>query len=280
MSRAIAVCHGAFGRATIYDLSRPLVTHAHREAHLVFRIEGAMAEVTVNGRAAHADSETCAAVNPWEPHAFRCNGAPGRGLYLVLYLKPDWLAGDVSPLRGGPMFATVDIALTRMIRSWRDRVVQMLVSGKLDLTFAPALMELARACRDQSALQHRGGDATSLPGIPSDTRVRRACRLLELRPSADGAMDRVAREAGLSRAHFFKLFREQTGVTPNVFANTMRLESALDHIASTSIGITQIGHQLGFSCQSVFTRFFTAHCGMSPSDYRRAIRVAGVEAAA
>jgi hypothetical protein len=31
MSRAIAVFHGLFGRATIYQLNRPFKIHAHRE---------------------------------------------------------------------------------------------------------------------------------------------------------------------------------------------------------------------------------------------------------
>ena len=39
MSRAVAVCHGPFGRVSVYDLDRPLVLHAHREAHLIFHLE-------------------------------------------------------------------------------------------------------------------------------------------------------------------------------------------------------------------------------------------------
>ena len=40
MSQAIAVLHGAYGRAALYHLDRAISLHAHREGHLVFRIDG------------------------------------------------------------------------------------------------------------------------------------------------------------------------------------------------------------------------------------------------
>ena len=83
----------------------------------------------------------------------------------------------------------------------------------------------------------------------------------------------MARSAGLSRPHFYKLFRRQTGVTPNIYLNTLRMERAVQRLGQTGQSITEIGDELGFSCQSVFTRFFTSHVGMAPTDYRRAVQV-------
>ena len=40
MSRALAVFHGHFGRATVYQLNRPFNVHAHREGHLIFHVGG------------------------------------------------------------------------------------------------------------------------------------------------------------------------------------------------------------------------------------------------
>ena len=40
MSRALSVYHGHFGRATLYELNRPMTTHAHREGHLIFYVGG------------------------------------------------------------------------------------------------------------------------------------------------------------------------------------------------------------------------------------------------
>ena len=71
MSRAVAVCHGPFGRASIYDLDRPLVLHAHREAHLIFHIDGKRGLVRVDNRSVLVDPFMAVAINPWEPHNFQ-----------------------------------------------------------------------------------------------------------------------------------------------------------------------------------------------------------------
>jgi transcriptional regulator GlxA family with amidase domain len=88
-------------------------------------------------------------------------------------------------------------------------------------------------------------------------------------------LDTVARDAGLSRPHFFKLFRENTGVTPALYANTMRIERALDRLMGSQTSVTDIGYELGFSSQSHFTHFFSAHVGIAPTQYRTIARVVG-----
>ena len=47
MSRALAVFHGRFGRATVYQLNRAFNVHAHREGHLIFHVGGTPAQIDV-----------------------------------------------------------------------------------------------------------------------------------------------------------------------------------------------------------------------------------------
>ena len=92
-------------------------------------------------------------------------------------------------------------------------------------------------------------------------------------PCAEIELDDIARESGLSRPHFYRLFRSQTGVTPNLYLNTLLMERALDALVATESPIADIGFDLGFSSQSGFTRFFAGNVGMAPTDYRRAAKV-------
>jgi AraC-like DNA-binding protein len=275
MSRAVAVCHGPFGRVAIYDLDRPLVLHAHREAHLIFFLEGSRGIVTVNGRATLVDPFMGVAINPWEPHNFQPERAGALGLFLVVYLKPEWLAAQTMTPPGALAFPASELVITRELASWRDEAVEMLLSAHRDLNLAPVLMALAQASSEPIGQDLASALLHVAPESVLDRRVARAQRLIEAHPAHEGALARVAREAGLSRAHFFKLFREQVGVTPTVFANTVRLDAALDRLVLSGDPVTQISQTLGFSCQSVFTRFFTAHMGMAPRDYRRVLRRVG-----
>lgn len=275
MSRAVAVCHGPFGRVSIYDLDRPLVLHAHREAHLIFFLEGSRGLVTVGGRSTRVDPFMGIAINPWEPHNFQPETAGCFGLFLVVYLRPEWLAAQAMSPPGGIVFPSSELVVTRELAAWRDKIVEMLLSPRRDLNLGPVLMALAQASSEPIKPELASSLAHLAPEGALDRRVLRACRLLEEHQSYDGALERVAREAGLSRAHFFKLFRQQVGVTPTVFSNTVRLDAALDRLVFSQDPVTRIGNGLGFSCQSVFTRFFTAHMGMAPRDYRRVLRTVG-----
>ena len=84
------------------------------------------------------------------------------------------------------------------------------------------------------------------------------------------ALDDVARESGLSRPHFYSLFRKHTGLTPHLFVNTLRMEHAILGLSNSEKSVTEIGFEIGFGSQSGFTRFFAANTGMAPTAFRRA----------
>ncbi len=279
MSRALSVCHGVFGRATLYELDRPLVRHAHREAHLLFFLGGRPGEISVGERPVQIDRSIAVAVNPWEEHGFLPSDRGGAGLFLIFYFDPEWLKTlrTDAPFHS-PFFHSPEIVLTPALRELRDDICQILVDGvssqaALEENLARLFRELDQeraALRPANRVQHHG----NWSGV--DFRLRKSIIALSShRPSAANLTE-VARSSGLSRAHFFKLFREQLGLTPVIYANTLRIETAIDQIARKQASITTISEDLGFSCQSAFTRFFTAHVGMPPTDYRRAIQDMGV----
>ena len=107
-----------------------------------------------------------------------------------------------------------------------------------------------------------------------DFRVRNSIRLMQQRLHHEVALDKIARDAGLSRPHFYKLFRQQVGITPNIYLNTLRMEAAIARLTTSFDHVTDIGLDLGFSSQASFTRFFIANVGIAPSDYRRVVRIA------
>ncbi len=99
MSRALAVFHGRFGRATVYQLNRPFSLHAHREGHLIFHVGGTSGSVQVSDAQHRLDETGVVAVNPWEPHNFTPSDYGPGALFFVLYVDAKGFAPAEAPRR-------------------------------------------------------------------------------------------------------------------------------------------------------------------------------------
>jgi len=275
MSTALAVHHGRFGRASLYQLNRPMTTHAHREGHLVFFVEGAAAAMAVSDRLHAIAPRSAAAVSPWEPHDFRTDDLRAGGLYLVLYIKPIWFLEASRMAQFALRFGRNGIEVTDQIQSLVMRVTALLLETEPSDLFDGYLYELTRACFDQSwQWTPDGSRLTQGCAAINDFRVRKSIRLMQEQFAEPLELDEVARLSGLSRPHFFKLFKRQMGITPNLFLNTLKMECAIERLTGTVETVTDISGRLGFSSQASFTRFFTANVGIPPTDYRRVAHLA------
>ena len=94
MSTALAVCHGSFGRVTVYRLDKPMRTHAHREGHLTFLLGGPPAIVTISNVPHLVDESAGVAINPWQPHSFQPCSDDKPSVFLVAYICDRWLDRD------------------------------------------------------------------------------------------------------------------------------------------------------------------------------------------
>lgn len=266
MGTALAFCHGRFGRASVYRINKPLAPHAHREGHLVFMVEGSPAQVVVEGTAHPVDTDRAVAVSPWQPHEFRPTDWGRGAVFLVLYLSPRWF----QELSGGSVlrFGAAPLTTSRTVQRGIDNVAAMLLDGITGLRFQCALHDLALAAFETSWAIAPAEPIATWPRL-SDYRIRNALKLMNERVSDVCALDRIARDAGLSRPHFYKLFRQNLGVTPNMYLNTLRVERSIVRLTQTGDPVTAIGLDLGFASQASFTRFFSNNVGIAPTDYRR-----------
>src|ERR671919_531024 len=96
VSQAVAVRHGAFGRACLYAMNRTMVPHAHREGHLLIHVQGDPGEVYIEGCAVPLGPGQAVAVNPWQTHYYSQPVPGGRTLLLVLYIRPTWFRDAIG----------------------------------------------------------------------------------------------------------------------------------------------------------------------------------------
>jgi len=270
MSSALAVHHGQFGRATLYKLNRPMATHAHREGHLTFHVQGLASKMVVCDLECPLSFGSAAAVNPWQPHSFHPGDPESGSLLLVLYIKPIWFLEVGRTAQGALRFGRSRIETTNQINRLLNLVTTLLLETENSDLFEGYLYEITRECFDQTWQWSPSSQAPveKWTGV-RDYRVRNSIRLMNERIGDDLVLDQIARDAGLSRPHFYKLFRENVGLTPNIYLNTLRMENAIERLTTTEAAVTTIGLDLGFASQASFTRFFTSNVGIPPTDYRR-----------
>jgi AraC-like DNA-binding protein len=103
------------------------------------------------------------------------------------------------------------------------------------------------------------------PGDP----LHRAMDYLAAHLSDNVRVEDVAEAAGVSSSHLGALFRAATGGGTIEFHSRARMARARALLDSTSLPVSTIARELGFSDPLYFSRRFHARHGMSPSEYRR-----------
>lgn len=80
------------------------------------------------------------------------------------------------------------------------------------------------------------------------------------------------RRVSVSRSHFCRIFREQTGQTPTRYLLNVRINAAKELLVSTELFIGEIAYQVGFQDPLYFSKLFSRSEGISPSGYRKKIK--------
>jgi AraC family transcriptional regulator len=274
MSDALRIAYGDFGRVALLDMDKPLVRHAHPHCHVLIKVEGADSFFMVGEKIVPLNDSNAVLVNGWESHAYVHAPRRPRTLILALYIEPEWLklfrAGWQAS--GGPgFFAYPTGELSPLIKSIsRDLATDMITRPSARESHEALLSQLMitvierfSAWRDQSSLSN----LRSLSPL-IDFRIRKAMQAMRIDYRQGIDMTQLAQRVGLSRAHFFRLFESNTNVSPRVYFNVLRVESAVDGAMNSNDSFTHISDRLGFSAPTHFNRFFRDHLGVAPGEFR------------
>jgi len=87
----------------------------------------------------------------------------------------------------------------------------------------------------------------------------------------DFDFDDLQKALGLDRSHISRVFSKAVGKTLKAYVNERRVALACDMLATSSFDINKIASLMGFEESNLFTKFFTYHTGITPSDYRRKV---------
>jgi transcriptional regulator GlxA family with amidase domain len=87
--------------------------------------------------------------------------------------------------------------------------------------------------------------------------------------AGDLSVPALARRAGMSVRNFARTFRDEMGVTPATYAESIRVEAARRLLESTDRNLDDIARACGFGTVETMHRTFKRTVRVTPGDYRR-----------
>jgi AraC-like DNA-binding protein len=105
--------------------------------------------------------------------------------------------------------------------------------------------------------------------------LRSARDLMDLRFAEPLDLDQLAAEAGFSKFHFARAFKEAYGETPANYLTRRRVERAKDLLRNANLTVTEVCMLVGFSSLGSFSSRFSELVGMSPRAFQQASAARG-----
>lgn len=263
MSETYALHEGPFGRAVVLELGDSLVAHSHSDTQLAFWLGGSRVEARVGSQVVSYSAQVALGTNSFESHDARLLDSRGPAIFLVLYISKPWLDKRRSITGSNFRFSSPGVPIDAEVRQSCWRVLDKIVSAQSSSDIDDEVEQLLRTAINAA-------DRTLDCRAPVlDRRLRAAITYMREHVDEPIVVRDVASKVGLSRAHFFSLFREQLKTTPQVFWSAVRVEEAVNRLVYEKMPLTSVALDLGFSTPGNFSRFFREHMGVSPSRFRR-----------
>ncbi|UZG44913.1 helix-turn-helix domain-containing protein [Caldimonas thermodepolymerans] len=164
---------------------------------------------------------------------------------------------------GSAEFAEIDRACTLLAREMRGAA-----PWRMNLVEASLVTALVLAARAAAAPAR----TTQGPSPRSLQHAQRFRALLDQRFREQRSIDDYARELGITPTQLNRVCREVLGTSALGALHARLMLEAKRDLAYTRLSVKEVALTLGFSDAAYFTRFFTRHAGMSPSEFRDAVR--------
>jgi AraC-like DNA-binding protein len=224
--------------------------HTHARGQFAYAAEGAMTVLTGAGN--WIVPPQCAVWLPAEvPHEMRMSG---QVRMLNAFIDENAKQANRLPRR------CCVLGTSALLRNLMSEAVHQPALYK-PMTRAERIMALLV---DEIAAMH------PLPlnaPLPNEPRLAALCREVLAAPSASLSLDEAARQTGLSRRSFTRLFREELGTSFVAWRQQACLLAAIARFAQGD-SITRVAYDLGYSNPTAFSNMFKRVVGIAPHLYQ------------
>jgi len=235
-------------------------------------------------------------VTPGMLHGYRYYAPGAKTFTYNVYFIPEWLLGELRPYwrdegfvplffsrllfrkplhASVPQFTPGKDVLDRCLRDIED-IVEESCGPRPSLvfiksTFIRVLIRLTRAYAESA------GAAALLP-FPEEVVLTLECVERAIQTQDAFQVADMAKQAGLSKEHFSRVFKDATGWSPMDYYQHRRIQRSCHLLLASKANVTEIAQEAGYCDAAHFCHMFRRFQGMSPTDYRRKYRHAPTNA--
>ncbi|WP_058300818.1 AraC family transcriptional regulator [Gorillibacterium timonense] len=179
------------------------------------------------------------------------------GTYTEAYLA---LAGLSA---ANPVFnAGTDTQLPSCFRQVRDADYP---GESRELRITSAFFQLMATLLDEASGERSGSRP---PESRRKIYAARAMEYVDVNYSRGVTVEELAADLGLSRKYLSRLFKDETGISPQQYLLKYRLDKASELLRGTALSVKEVSFSVGYKDPLLFSRMFKQLFGLSPRQYR------------
>jgi len=109
--------------------------------------------------------------------------------------------------------------------------------------------------------------------LPNDSRLQTICTGLQNQPGSKRNLEQWSKLAGASSRTVQRLFLKETGLSFRSWRQQLRLQIALQHLATEHYSVTRVASDLGYESSSAFISMFQQQVGVTPGEYVKSLNL-------
>ncbi|HEX2914148.1 MAG TPA: AraC family transcriptional regulator [Chloroflexia bacterium] len=207
-------------------------------------------------------------LNPGEMHTGEPVNELGFG-YSAFYPTVEHIRTTLQELPGSaaiPAFAVPradDMQMAGAVRSLHAALRNNESSLEVESKFLWTLVELIRRFGDRKPAEQKIGY--------EHLAVKKMRRYIEENYARAISLSELAEYVHLSRYYLLHLFRNETGMPPHTYLETVRVQQA-QRLLAKGQPLPDVAYQVGFGSQSHFTHRFKKIIGITPGEYAKQLK--------
>lgn len=249
--------------------------HLHNhDCHQILYITRGRVEVGVNGKKYTVGRGSLVIISRFEGHWIRpiedcyeryileiqpwskLSGNIGYRISSVLFNRPEGFHNHLDISDNQQVYTTI---FERILRQEKQNLLQ---EEMCDLLLQELLVEIFRQFPE--LFVHADNNVVEL--------ISQIQNRFETDCGQTYSLQSLSQEYGLSISYLSHLFKRITGISVMQYLLYCRINAARELLSRTERSISQIVDQCGFSDASNFSRTFRKQTGLSPSQYRKAVK--------